>query len=201
MRIVVPFHYIDFRLASIAVYTTTITRPIYHIHSLLYIHSLHSFTKHQIHSLLLIGVQEVEEVSGPTLQDTEQEGDTAAVTINTSSTRKQLPSHPPSEPSITQRPQLEIISTPENEPIPSQHRHHTIDSDSVPPTIRSLVEIINEETITSNPSAHDHYPDHRDYHDQRHALTSERISEGDTEDITTPLETSISSEVYNSLMF
>ena len=148
-----PFHFIDFALASFAVYTTTITRPLSHIHSL-------PIPKHPLHSLLLNVVQEVEEVSGPTLQDMEQEGDTAPATPFTYSPRKQNPSHPPSETSMTQRHQLKIISKPETVPITSEQHHLTIDSDPVLPTIRTLEEIINEETITSNPSAQHHYRDH-----------------------------------------
>ena len=76
LRIFVPSHFLDFALAWSAVYTTTITRPLHHKHSLLYIHSLNSFAKHSIHSILLKVVQDVHEVSGPTRQDSEQEGDT-----------------------------------------------------------------------------------------------------------------------------
>ena len=119
-----------------------------------------------------------------TLRQTEQEGDTAAATS--------LASSPP---------QSEIISRPETEPIPSQQQPPTIDPDAVHPTSLSLEETIIAETITSNPSAHDHYPDHRDYNDERDAPTSERISEGAPKDISTPLEPSLFREVYHSLMF
>ena len=135
------------------------------------------------------GVEEVEELTGPTLQDTEQECDRAPATNIISSPRKQFPSQPALETSTTQRPKLEIISKPEHVHIPSEQHQPTIESDPVPPTIRKLEEILHEETITTNRSAHDHNPVHRDYHDQRHALRCERISEEDREDMTTPLET------------
>ena len=126
-----------------------------------------------------------------TLEQTEQEADTAAASA--------LSSTPPqSKIIIHQPPQSEIISIPDSEPIGSQKHHPTIDSDRVPPTIRSFEETIIAEPITTNQSAQVHNPDHSDYHDQRQASTSERISEGATEDITTPLEPSLSREVYHS---
>ena len=79
------------------------------------------------------GVQEEEERSGPTHQDTEQ-GVTGAATIIASTALQLLPSHPPLETSITQT---------------TDQDTHPIESDPVPPTSR---EEKSEETITtSNP--------------------------------------------------
>ena len=108
LRIRAPFHFLDIAVASLAVLPTALTRPLYHIHSLLYIHSPHSFAKHSKHSLLLIGVQVVEELSEPIVQDSEDVRDTAAAKTITSSPWKQIPSHPSSESSIKQPPKLEI---------------------------------------------------------------------------------------------
>ena len=54
-----------------------------------------------------------------------------------------------------------------------------------------------EQTITiSNAAAHDHYDDHGDDHDAR---TTDRISDGATEEITPHLVRSFSPEVYHPL--
>ena len=124
------------------------------------------------------GVQELEEGSGPTHQDNEQ-GVTAAATIIASTPLQLLPSHPPSETSITQT---------------SEQDTHPIESDPVPATSR---EEKSEETITtSNARAHDHYPYHRADHE---APTTEHISHGAREEIAPNLEASFSPEVYRSL--
>ena len=124
------------------------------------------------------GVQEVEERSGPTHQDTEQ-GVTAAATIIASTPLQLLPSHPPLETSITQT---------------SEQDTNPIESDPVPATSR---EEKSEETITtSNPQAHDHYPDHREHHE---APRTERISDGAREEIAPKLEANFYREVHHSL--
>ena len=97
-----------------------------------------------------------------------------AITSSPSTPRKQIPSHPPTEPTFTD----------------ASHQHSpTIDADPVHLTPR--VENIEHPITTSIPSAQEHYQDHDDDHD---APTTERISDGATAEINPHLEASLSLE-------
>ena len=134
-------------------------------------------------------------MSGPTHRDMEQ-GDTSSATTISSPPVDQAPSQPPSEPAIPDTPIIIETIIPHQNP-------HPLESDRVASTTgeeqgTTLKDNIEQTITKSNPAAQDHYADHGDNHEAR---TTDRISDGASEEITPHLGTSFSPEVYHPLLF